>query len=223
MGTASHERHLQEDLIRDIGALITNQELTTISYQKLLTDFNSQSNVVRTNGGASRKGYLLISHLAFCVFVACRCQAVRRSYSRDGNPWSNQCIRRWTKTNYPESHVTWCWWCLNGGPVVKVVEVVILYIVYSFQHLVFLISSNWIKKNWSFIILSVTLYLFWYGITNTNHQWSFCYPFRGFVYQFWRPQNGIQWLKRADADGLMINTLMMRRGLPFWILWVIAS
>lgn len=68
MGTASHERHLQEDLIRDIGALITNQELTTISYQKLLTDFNSQSNVVRTNGGGSRKGYLLIFHLAFCVF-----------------------------------------------------------------------------------------------------------------------------------------------------------
>ncbi|KAI8343423.1 MCM2/3/5 family-domain-containing protein [Chlamydoabsidia padenii] len=46
MGTASHERHLQEDLIRELGTLITNQELTTISYQKLLTDLNSQSTVV---------------------------------------------------------------------------------------------------------------------------------------------------------------------------------
>ncbi|KAI8093568.1 MCM2/3/5 family-domain-containing protein [Halteromyces radiatus] len=45
MGTASHERHLQEDLIRELRTMITNQEQSQVSYQKLFNDFNSQSSV----------------------------------------------------------------------------------------------------------------------------------------------------------------------------------
>ncbi|CAO3624659.1 unnamed protein product [Cunninghamella echinulata] len=49
MGTASHERHLQEDLIRELRTLITNQEQSQVSYTKLFNDLNSQSSVAVEN------------------------------------------------------------------------------------------------------------------------------------------------------------------------------
>lgn len=68
MGTASHERQLQEDLIRELGTLITNQEVSMVPYQKLLTDLNSQSTVVRIKRNQKKKrkeGILII----FCLFI----------------------------------------------------------------------------------------------------------------------------------------------------------
>ncbi|CAO3644787.1 unnamed protein product [Cunninghamella blakesleeana] len=49
MGTASHERHLQEDLIRELSTLITNYEQAQVSYNKLFNDINSQSSVAVDN------------------------------------------------------------------------------------------------------------------------------------------------------------------------------
>lgn len=46
MGTGAHERHMQEDLEREVLNLINNQEQTNISWSKLFNDLNAQSNVV---------------------------------------------------------------------------------------------------------------------------------------------------------------------------------
>ncbi|KAI8059175.1 MCM2/3/5 family-domain-containing protein [Gongronella butleri] len=45
MGTASHERQMQEDLLRELRNMISNQESGTIPYARLLTDFNAQATV----------------------------------------------------------------------------------------------------------------------------------------------------------------------------------
>ena len=46
MGTGSHERHLQDDLERELHNLINNQEQSQTEWTKLLTSFNAQSSVV---------------------------------------------------------------------------------------------------------------------------------------------------------------------------------
>ncbi|KAI8374534.1 MCM2/3/5 family-domain-containing protein [Radiomyces spectabilis] len=46
MGTASHERHLQDDLARELRNLIVNYEGTQIAWTRLHSDFSAQSSVV---------------------------------------------------------------------------------------------------------------------------------------------------------------------------------
>ncbi|ORX45319.1 MCM-domain-containing protein [Hesseltinella vesiculosa] len=45
MGTASHERQMQEDLLRELRAMIGNMESNTVQYSRLLNDFNAQTTV----------------------------------------------------------------------------------------------------------------------------------------------------------------------------------
>jgi DNA replication licensing factor MCM4 len=47
-GTGSHDRHVKDDRVRELKTLLLGYENSSVAWNKLLNDFNEQSDVVST-------------------------------------------------------------------------------------------------------------------------------------------------------------------------------